>query len=76
LLLSGCLHSIVNFDGLDHSVSLTFFGCLQSLQRERCKSVERSCIKHNFRVLVEERVQLIFHWGAKAKVGTASALRT
>jgi hypothetical protein len=43
----------------------------QSLQRERCKSVERSCIKHNFRVLVEERVQLIFHRGAKVKVDTA-----
>ena len=45
----------MNFDSLDHSVSLTFFGCLQSLQRERCKSVERTCTKHNS-ALVEEQV--------------------
>jgi hypothetical protein len=36
-----------------------------------CKSVERTCMKHNFRVLVEERVQLIFQGGAKVKVDTA-----
>jgi hypothetical protein len=38
---------------------------LQSLLRERCTSVERSRTKHNLRVLVQERVQAIFHRGAK-----------
>ena len=68
--LSDCLHSIVNFDSLDHSVSLTFFGSFRSLLRERCKSVGRSCIKHNFRVLVQERVQPILYRGTKVKVDT------
>jgi hypothetical protein len=56
---------------VDHYTSLVF-DHLQRLLRERCKSVERRCIKHNFRVLLEDRVQTIFHRGAKVnKVDTA-----